>query len=193
MSALKIQNLNFWFDKQKPIFKNFSLNVNRGEIVGIIGQSGSGKSTLLELIAKNLKPKSGSLQCGKISFIYQDPYSSFHPSYTVENQILDVAVDKNLDFSLLKNSLNLEPELIKRYPHELSGGQLQRFSIFRALSMKPSLLLADEPTSALDNVSQLEVMKLLVALKDEFATLIVTHDQNLAKWACDFTIDITKH
>ncbi len=193
MSALKIQNLNFWFDKQKPIFKNFSLNVNRGEIVGIIGQSGSGKSTLLELIAKNLKPKSGSLQCAKISFIYQDPYSSFHPSYTVENQILDVAVDKNLDFSLLKNSLNLEPELIKRYPHELSGGQLQRFSIFRALSMKPSLLLADEPTSALDNVSQLEVMKLLVALKDEFATLIVTHDQNLAKWACDFTIDITKH
>ncbi|MEY4504313.1 MAG: hypothetical protein RL154_606 [Pseudomonadota bacterium] len=191
MTALSIKALNFWHDKKKPLFNNFSIDVSYGEIVGIVGHSGSGKSSLLDLIADALKPKSGEIHSGKVSFIFQDPYSSFHPSYSIESQILDVAVDKILDIHTLENRLMLSRDLLSRYPHELSGGQLQRFSIFRALSMKPQLLLADEPTSALDNVSQLEVMQLLVELRNEFATLIVTHDKELAAWACDKIVDIT--
>ena len=191
MVALEIKELDFWHDKRVPLYKNFSLSVNKGDIVGIVGPSGSGKSTLLDVIAGIAKPKSGAVLVGKTSFIFQDPYSSFHPSYTIKNQIQDVCAHE-LDLKTLENRLNMEPVLLERYPHELSGGQLQRFSIFRALSMRPSVLLADEPTSALDNVTQLEVMKLIVELKDEFATIIVTHDMELAKWACDRIIGISK-
>lgn len=192
ISVLDIQNLSFWHDKKKPLFKNFYLSVNIGEIVGVVGQSGSGKSSLLDLIAGLSKPKGGVIIASKVSFIFQDPYSSFHPSYTIETQIKDAANVKNIDTHTLENRLWLDKVLLQRYPHELSGGQLQRFSIFRALCMKPSLILADEPTSALDNITQLEVMKLLVELRDEFATIIVTHDMALAIWACDKIIDISK-
>jgi peptide/nickel transport system ATP-binding protein len=191
MATLEIQNLSFWHNKKAPLFKNFSLSVAHGEIVGIVGKSGSGKSSLLDLVAGILKPKSGTIISAKPSFIFQDPYSSFHPSYPIQTQIKDVIGLNLLDEDMLESKLNLDRSLLKRYPHELSGGQLQRFSIFRAFSMKAGVMLADEPTSALDNVTQLEVMKLLVGLRSEFATLLVTHDMDLAKWACDAIIDIS--
>jgi len=70
-------------------------------------------------------------------------------------------------------------------PHKLSGGQLQRCSILRALLQEPDLILADEPTSALDNITQLEVMKLLMGFLDRVGILLITHDEDLATWCCD--------
>ena len=185
--ALKIENLSFGYS-DKLLFENFNLTLRVGELVSVVGKSGTGKSTLFELIADNLKPKSGEIEKGNIGWIFQDPYSSFHPSYNILTQILEVSKEKEYNKYLKK--LSLTKENLKALPHELSGGQLQRCSILRALLMKPKLLLCDEPTSALDNIVQLETMKLLISLLDEMAILLITHDEDLAHWASDKIVKI---
>lgn len=187
-SVLEIDNLSFGYKNSPLLYKDFSLHVNKGEIVSIVGASGSGKSTLFELINQNLHVKSGSIKVKRIAQIFQDPYTSFHPTYTIFNQISDVTNTQN--HKELCNKLDINPTLLFKKPHELSGGQLQRCSILRALLMQPELLLADEPTSALDNLNQLEVMKLLLQFLDKFGVLLITHDENLAKWCSDKIIKI---
>ncbi len=186
--VLDICDISFGYTKESVIFDNFSLSLKRGEIKSVVGRSGSGKSTLFEIIAGNLKPKKGHISRGNIGWIFQDPYSSFHPSYSIIRQIKEVASIKELD--LLCNEVGIEPELLEKLPHELSGGQLQRCSILRAILMKPDLMLCDEPTSALDNLIQLDVMKLLVKRLENVGILLITHDIDLAKWASDTIVSL---
>ncbi len=188
MNLLEIKNLSFGYSKDKLLFKNLSLTLKKGEIKAIVGESGAGKSTLFELILGNLKPFNGSIVSSKSSEVFQDPYSSFHPSYNLINQITDVANIDEIDKYL--KILNLDKELLLKLPHELSGGQLQRASILRAMLMKPDLLLLDEPTSALDNIIQLEVMSMLMKNLDKIGMLLITHDLELAKWCADEVIEI---
>lgn len=185
---LEIKNLSFGYKKDNLLFYDFSITLKKGEIKAIVGASGAGKSTLFELILKNLKPLSGSVKTSFCSEVFQDPYSSFHPSYTLLNQIKDVAPLGELDSYLKK--INLDYALLLKLPHELSGGQLQRASILRAMLMKPALLLLDEPTSALDNVIQLEVMSMLIKHLGSMGMLLITHDLELAKWCADEIIMI---
>ena len=189
MSVLEIKNLDFGYSKDELLYKNFSLSLKKGEIKTIVGASGSGKSTLLELIVGNLKPLSGDIKVKKISQVFQDPYSSFHNSYSIINQIKDVAPIDEID--ALLEEMNLEKELLYKKPFLLSGGQLQRASIIRALLMKPEILLLDEPTSALDNVIQLDVMKLLLKHLDTTAMLLITHELELASWCSDEVIELS--
>ncbi len=189
-SVLRIEGLRFSYRADRVIYDNFSLELKRGECVGIVGASGIGKSTLFELIAGNLKPQSGVIEHGRLAWIFQDPYSSFHPSYPIFRQIEEVAVLPE-DLAQLE-ALDLRREHLLSYPHELSGGQLQRCSILRALRMDPDLILCDEPTSALDNITQLETMKLLIALLERVGILLITHDIDLARWACDRILDLGK-
>lgn len=181
--VLNIQGLSFAYNKEELLFKNLDLELHKGEIKAIVGESGAGKSTLFELVLTNLKPLSGTISMSRCSQVFQDPYSSFHPSYSLLNQIKDVAPLDDLDMIL--ESINLDSSLLEKLPHQLSGGQLQRASILRALLMKPDLLLLDEPTSALDNVIQLEVMHMLMRYKDEMGMLLITHDIDLASWCAD--------
>jgi peptide/nickel transport system ATP-binding protein len=181
--VLKIENLSFGYSKENLLFKDFSLELKRGELISIVGSSGVGKSTLFELITNNLKPLSGTITVANIGWIFQDPYSSFHPSYTILQQIREVAQKKEYNNFLQK--LDLQESLLNKFPHQLSGGQLQRCSILRALLMQPDVLLCDEPTSALDNIVALQTMKLIVSLLDEVGVLLITHDLELAKWASD--------
>jgi len=185
---LEVNNLSFGYTKEKLLFENLSLTLKKGELKAIVGESGAGKSTLFELILKNLKPISGRIKSAKCSQVFPDPYSSFHPSYNLLNQISDVASLDELDKYL--KLIDLEYELLLKLPHELSGGQLQRASILRAMLMKPDLLLLDEPTSALDNVIQLDVMKMLMKHLDSTAMLLITHDIELAHWCADEIIKI---
>ncbi len=188
MSVLEIKNVTFGYTKENLLYDDFSLILNRGEIISIVGESGSGKSTLFELIIGEQKPLSGTIKSERIAQVFQDPYSSFHPTYNVINQIEEVASIEDLEVYLEK--LDLDRYLLDKKPHELSGGQLQRCSILRALLMKPDIILADEPTSALDNVVQLDVMKLLVQFLDRVGILLITHDEDLASWASDKIIRI---
>ncbi len=185
---LGITDLDFGYSPDKLLYKNFSLTLKRGEIKAIVGPSGSGKSTLFELILGNLKPLRGTIRVSKLSEVFQDPYSSFHPSYSLFNQISDVASTEGIDIYLER--MQLDRALLDKLPHELSGGQLQRASIVRALLMKPDLLLLDEPTSALDNVIQLDVMQMLVGMLGEIGMLLITHDSDLAQWCSDEIVTI---
>ncbi len=187
--VLSIKDLSFSYDNRVSIYDSFDLTLKRGECIAVTGSSGVGKSTLLELIAGVLKPKRGEIKSGQIGWIFQDPYSSFHPSYTIYKQISEVS-DKNfLNFVDIKK-LDIDRVLLDKYPSDLSGGQLQRCSILRALAMKPDILLCDEPTSALDNITQLKTMKLLVSLLDRVGILLITHDMDLAKWIADRIIKL---
>ncbi len=186
---LEIKDLTFGYSKNRLLYKDFNLTLKKGEIVSIVGESGSGKSTLLDLIIGELKPIKGEIKAANFSEIFQDPYSSFHPTYSIIDQIKDVADIENIE--QLSKDLNLDTHLLQKRAHELSGGQLQRCSILRALLMKPKLLLADEPTSALDNIIQLEVMKTLVKLLDRVGILLITHDMDLAKWCSDKIVKIS--
>lgn len=192
--VLDIKNLNFYYKKENPIYKDFSLELNKGELVTIFGKSGTGKTTLFELILGSLKPISGTIEKTNIAMIFQDPYNSFHPTYSIIEQIKDIVgvVSQNELEEFLIN-LTLEKELLDKKPHELSGGQLQRCSILRALLMKPDLLLVDEPTSALDNIIAYDVMKLLVTLLDNCAILLITHDLDMASWCSDKIIRLEEN
>jgi len=191
--VLKIDALTFGYTKEKLIYDDFNLELNRNEIISIIGSSGSGKSTLFELITSNISPIKGTINTKKIASIYQDPYSSFHPTYSIKEQIDDVVESYTHDeLVILLERLNLQYDVILQKPHKLSGGQLQRCSILRAVLMKPDLLLADEPTSALDNVVALETMKMLVNFIDKFGILLITHDNDLASWCSNKIVNIEK-
>ena len=191
-NILTIKDLSFGHTKDKMLYKDFNLELKKGEIISIVGESGSGKSTLFELILKTLKPLKGSIEVTPdISEVFQDPYTSFHPSYTIINQIEDVADTTKLEFYLKK--LTIDKELLTKLPHKLSSGQLQRCSILRAMLMKPKLLLLDEPTSALDNILQLDTMKLIIDNLDDFGVLLITHDIELAKWCSDKIINLSKN
>jgi len=186
--VLEVENLSFGYTPDELLYSDFSLILKPGEIKAVVGASGSGKTTLFEIILGNLKPFSGAVNSSRVSQVFQDPYTSFHPSYSIINQIKDVASLEGLEHYL--DEMGLEAALLEKQPHELSGGQLQRCSIVRALLMKPELLLLDEPTSALDNVIQLDVMKLLLKHLDKTAMLLITHELDLARWCADEIIEI---
>ena len=186
---LELKDISFGYTKEKILFKNLCMTLKKGEVKAIVGASGAGKSTIFELILKNLKFNFGSISSvASISQVYQDPYSSFHPSYSLLHQIQDVASTEKI-YEYIK-SLNLDYNLLNKLPHELSGGQLQRASILRAMLMEPELLLLDEPTSALDNVLQLEVMNVFMKNLDKMGILLITHDMDLASWCADEIITI---
>jgi peptide/nickel transport system ATP-binding protein len=186
LEVLTIESLSFGYSKEALLFDDFSLSVNEGQIKAIVGPSGVGKSTLFELILGRSTPHKGTIKAANLSQVFQDPYSSFHPSYTIRDQIAEVASMSG--YEDLMQKMGLVEEYLVALPHKLSGGQLQRCSILRALLMKPKLLLLDEPTSALDNLNQLDIMKLIVENLDGMGVLLITHDANLAKWCADETI-----
>ena len=184
--VLDIKNLTFYYKKESPIYEDFSLELKVGELVTIFGKSGTGKTTLFELILGSLKPISGSIEKSKIAMIFQDPFNSFHPTYSIIEQIKDIVGEiSSTELTKYVGKLSLQKDLLYKKPHELSGGQLQRCSILRALLMKPDLLLVDEPTSALDNIIAYDVMKLLITLLDNCGILLITHDLDMAKWCSD--------
>ncbi len=159
--------------------------------MAILGSSGSGKTTLLELICKNLKPNKGKIMCKDLAIISQDPYTSFHQSFSIINQLEDVAkIPKRIEFLKILKNLNLKEDDIYKKPEFLSGGLLQRCSILRAILMHPKVLLCDEPSSALDNIISLDFMKFLLKYLDSLAIILITHDEDLASWCASKIIKL---
>ena len=116
-NILEVENLSFGYKKDFLLFEDFSITLKKGEVKAIVGASGAGKSTLFELILGNLKPLQGTISSAPASEVFQDPYSSFHPSYNLLNQIEDVAPTDEIG-RYLKN-MNLDFDLLLKLPHEL--------------------------------------------------------------------------
>ena len=171
--------------------------VRHGEILGLVGESGTGKSTLARCILGLLQPDSGSVThyTKRPQIVFQDPYSSLNPAYTVEWSIeeplrvygkYDAAERKRRVREMLKR-VELPEELLKARPDELSGGQRQRVSIAAALIRRPRFLLLDEPVSALDVTIQAQILRLLRDLRRELdlSYLFISHDLNVVYQLCD--------
>ncbi|MFI9386848.1 ABC transporter ATP-binding protein [Kutzneria sp. NPDC052558] len=184
-----------------------TLDVLRGEALGIVGESGSGKTTLARMIVRLLRPTSGQILFDgrdiasdkelasvrrELQMVFQDPVSSLNPRRTIGDSIADPLRVQGEDASRarvreLLELVGLDPDRIDRYPHEFSGGQRQRIGIARAIGLRPKLLVCDEPVSALDVSTQAQIIKLLASLRTEFdLTLIfVAHDLAVVRQVSD--------
>jgi peptide/nickel transport system ATP-binding protein len=195
-----------------------SLALYPGRATALVGESGSGKTTVARLLAGLYTPTSGTISFrGKparladashlrtyrrhVQLILQDPFSSLNPIHDVRYHLArplriygfahNKAQETEQILSLL-NRVNLSPaeQFIQKYPHQLSGGQRQRIAIARALAVRPEILLADEPVSMLDVSIRLDVLNLLLRLKDEerLALLFITHDIASARYFAEDTL-----
>ena len=187
MSLLEVKNLKKSFD-ENVVLEDISLNVEKGEVLCIIGPSGSGKSTLLRCITDLEQEDSGDINFdGTFGLVFQD--FNLFPHHTVLKNIINapLKVQKRDKNEVLKSARDLLKKMgledkEDAYPHELSGGQQQRVSIARALAMNPDILFFDEPTSALDPELTGEILVVIRDLAAENMTMvIVTHEMSFAR------------
>lgn len=222
-TLLHVQDLRMYY----PVFKGVlrkkvaevkavdgvSLQVSKGETLGLVGESGSGKSTVARCIVRLVVPTAGKIlfdgtdlcQIGGerlrhyrkyIQMIFQDPYTSLDPLMKVG----DIVVEPLLVLGILRDRkqlkaeaeralelVELNPNKVGRYPHELSGGQRQRVAIARALVLKPYLVICDEPVSALDVFTQSRIVELLLELQEKFSLsyLFISHDVAAVRFMSD--------
>ena len=191
MTLLEIKNLKKSFNKN-TVLEDISLQVEKGEVLAIIGPSGSGKSTLLRCITKLETPDSGEINFdGTFGLVFQN--FNLFPHHSVMKNITNAPIKvqkRNPEEVYKETEALLEkmdlPDKKDAYPCELSGGQQQRVSIARALAMNPDILFFDEPTSALDPELTGEILKVIKDLASEKMTMvIVTHEMNFAKKVAD--------
>ena len=201
----------------KIVLNDVSLSLEQGKCVGIIGESGSGKSTLgriitgiekadsgvVEFEGKNIHQKENRNMKNDISVVFQNYISSVNPRFSVAqiiaepliigSQVNKSKIDKNkIDEEVKKliKIVGLSEEFLERFPHELSGGQLQRVCIARAIVTKPKFILLDEAVSSLDVSTQVEILDLLQKLKKEYnlSYIFITHDLLTITYICDSVI-----
>lgn len=224
MTLLRVNSLHMHFPVYRGIIlrrqiavlqavSGVSFDIAKGKTLGLVGESGCGKSTLGRAVIRLYRPTAGEvwfdgvniatvtdkqlkkLRC-KFQMIFQDPYASLNPRWTVFDIIAEPLVTNahHLDRAAVKarvvevmDRVCLATKFIKRYPHEFSGGQRQRIAIARALALNPQLVICDEPVSALDVSIQSQILNLLVELQRELqlSYLFISHDLSAVKHIAD--------
>lgn len=202
----------FGVERQK-VLHNVSFQVKQGECMGILGESGSGKSTLGRVLCGLLRPDKGNVYLAGqkqydrktkrskdktiISVVFQDYTTSANPRFLVKDIIAEslkvrekreqISLDYKKEISNLLELVGLNHEYAKRYPHELSGGQLQRVCIARAIAVNPQIILFDEAISSLDAHTQVQIMDLLLEVRKKYhlTYVFITHDLTSITYCCD--------
>lgn len=219
---LQVQDLRVWFTEERNLFgkplqyfkavDGVSFELNKGEVLGLVGESGCGKSTLSRSLMGLIPVHSGQiLYKGKdiagldakgwrdtrrqIQMIFQDPYASLNPRMTIGDMLMEpmrvhhIVPTKQLKQEALRllALVHLPADSFKRYPHQFSGGQRQRLGIARALALRPQLLICDESVSALDISIQAQILNLLKELQQEFQLtyLFISHDLSVVHYISD--------
>lgn len=188
----------------QQVLQGVSLRLLRGECLGLIGESGSGKSTVGRLLLGLERPDSGCIRFAdafaamprvrRMGVVFQDYTSSINPRMTVEEalyepmRILGLSSRKRREKALeLLEEIGLSGDFLPRFPHQLSGGQLQRVCIARAIAPEPAFILFDEAVSSLDVSIQVQILDLLRELKERrrLSYLFITHDITVAAYMCE--------
>ncbi|GHH29579.1 ABC transporter ATP-binding protein [Lentzea cavernae] len=202
MTALEVRDLTKTFHRHRAV-DGVSFTLTAGRTVALVGASGSGKSTVARMIARLVRPTSGTISLTSdgapvpqrayrdhVQMIFQDPFASLNPFHTVEHHLarpLQLHGRSRDEVPHLLERVSLTPDLARRRPHELSGGQRQRVAIARALAPGAKVIVADEPVSMLDVSIRLGVLKLLDRLQreEDLAVLYITHDLATARHFSD--------
>lgn len=224
MTLLRVNDLHMHFPVYRGIIlrkqiavlqavSGVTFNLDKGKTLGLVGESGCGKSTLGRAIIRLHRPTAGEvwfdntniatiadrqlkkIRC-KFQMIFQDPYASLNPRWTVFDIIAEPLVTnaRHMDKATVSatvakvmDKVCLATKFIKRYPHEFSGGQRQRIAIARALALNPQLIICDEPVSALDVSIQSQILNLLIDLQKEsqLSYLFISHDLSAVKHIAD--------
>ena len=196
MKAVELINIVKKYGQQE-VLNSFSLDIKKGKCLAVMGESGSGKSTIAKIIIGLEKPNSGEVKIfdKDIEFLFQDSYNALNPRMTVEDLIYEpLQFSTNIDtknkrkfiLELLKQ-VELAPELLTRRRDELSGGQLQRVCLARALSTKPQIMIFDESLSGLDPLVQDKILDLLYKIQKEYQLtyIFISHDFRLCYFLAD--------
>lgn len=190
---LKANNITFSYNKKRHILKDASISVKSDQIIGLMGDSGSGKSTLCKIMAGYITNYTGevTLDGAKIpdkdfypvQLIFQHPEKTMNPKWKME-KVLNESWTVSQD---LKDTFGLKDTWLTRWPSELSGGELQRFSILRALNPKTKFIVADEISTMLDAVTQVQIWEALInhCKANNIGILAVSHDEELLEVFCD--------
>ena len=203
MKAIELINIVKKYGQQE-VLNSFSLDIEKGKCLAVMGESGSGKSTIAKIIIGLEKPNSGEVKIfdKDIEFLFQNSYNALNPRMTVEDLIYeplqfstDIDVKDKREFILeLLKQVELAPELLTRRRDELSGGQLQRVCLARALSTKPQIIIFDESLSGLDPLVQDKILDLLYKIQKEYnlTYIFISHDFRLCYFLADRIILIDK-
>lgn len=197
---LEGKNICFSYNKKStPILHNVNFTVRTGEKLALVGPSGCGKSTLAKILAGYIKPSSGSVLLDgsplpekgycPVQLIHQHPELAVNPRWKM-SKILRESWEP--DDKLLQ-ALGIEEEWLSRWPTELSGGELQRFCVVRALSPETKFLICDEITTMLDVITQAQIWHIILEIveKNSLGLIVVTHNMHLAEKVSDRIIKLT--
>ena len=187
---LEIKNLTVRYEK--IILENVNLKLDR-KIYGLMGTTGSGKTTFIKAILGLIKYEGEILLDGKqldtrkgFQIVFQNPFNSFDSKRNVGFSISEIIRLNSSNYTLeeLAEKVEINPGFMDKYPSELSGGELQRLSIARALAGNPQVFILDEPTSALDVENQKKILDILKSLKN-ITVIFISHDMNVLKYISD--------
>lgn len=190
---LKAENISFSYNKKKEILKDVSLSLNSNQIIGLMGDSGSGKSTLCKILAGFINNYKGKVTLDgnaipdkdfyPVQLIFQHPEKTMNPKWKME-KVLNESWNPPQD---LKDTFGLKDNWLTRWPSELSGGELQRFSILRALNPQTKFIIADEISTMLDALTQVQIWEALIkhCRANNIGILAVSHDPGLLEVVCD--------
>lgn len=195
---LKAEKVNFKYSGDQYILQDVDFCMESGDVVGIVAPSGFGKSTLAKILAGYLKPEKGSVLIdGKefvgreyhpVQLIFQHPEKAVNPKWKM-SRVLKESGDPSKE---LMEAMGIKDDWLNRWPTELSGGELQRFCVLRALTSNTKFLIADEMTTMLDAITQAQIWRVVLhyAKEHHIGVVVISHDKALVEQICDHVINL---
>ena len=195
---LKASKINFKYNEDRYVLKDIDFYVNSGEVVGLVAPSGFGKTTLAKILAGYITPESGEVVfegCRRekngynpVQLIFQHPEKSVNPKWKMK-KIINESFTPSKE---LIEAMGIKEGWMNRWPRELSGGELQRFCVIRALSPKTKFLIADEMTTMLDAITQAQIWNVVLdyARKNDIGVVVISHEKALVEKICDRVVNL---